>query len=129
LAHLARAVKPHLEEAGIPVDPATVLGDLGVSQWQLVAIARVLSLEARVIFMDEPTSALTEDAVERLFDVIGRLKARGVAIAYVSHKMSEIFRICDRISVMRDGGMIDDIEDGRDDAMDAVINGRWSAAR
>jgi ABC-type sugar transport system ATPase subunit len=56
--------------------------------------------------MDEPTSALTEDAVDRLFDVIGRLKARGVAIAYVSHKMSEIFRICDRISVMRDGEMI-----------------------
>jgi ABC-type sugar transport system ATPase subunit len=103
---LARAVAPHLEEAGIPVDPATPLGELGVSQWQLVAIARVLSLDARVIFMDEPTSALTEDAVERLFAVIGRLKARGVAIAYVSHKMSEIFRISDRISVMRDGEMI-----------------------
>jgi ABC-type sugar transport system ATPase subunit len=99
-------VAPHLEEAGIPVDPATPMGELGVSQWQLVAIARVLSLEARVIFMDEPTSALTEDAVERLFAVIGRLKARGVAIAYVSHKMSEIFRVCDRISVMRDGEMI-----------------------
>jgi ribose transport system ATP-binding protein len=103
---LAEAVAPHLREAGVPVDPGARLGDLGVSQWQLVAIARVLSLEARVLFMDEPTSALTEDAVERLFAVIARLKARGVAIAYVSHKMSEIFRICDRISVMRDGEMI-----------------------
>lgn len=103
---LARAVTPHLREAGITADPRTELGELSVSQWQLVAIARVLSLEARVIFMDEPTSALTDDAVERLFAVIGRLKARGVAIAYVSHKMSEIFRICDRISVMRDGEMI-----------------------
>ena len=104
---LARAVAPHLAEAGIPVDPGTLLGDLSVSQWQLVAIARVLALDAGVILMDEPTSALTDDAVERLFAVIGRLKARGVAIAYVSHKMSEIFRICDRISVMRDGRMID----------------------
>jgi ribose transport system ATP-binding protein len=103
---LAEAVAPHLRDAGIPVDPGVALGELSVSQWQLVAIARVLSLEARVIFMDEPTSALTDDAVERLFAVIGRLKARGVAIAYVSHKMSEIFRICDRISVMRDGEMI-----------------------
>ena len=100
---LAGAVAPHLRDAGIPVDPGTLLGELSVSQWQLVAIARVLSLDARVIFMDEPTSALTEDAVERLFTVIEGLKARGVAIAYVSHKMSEIFRICDRITVMRDG--------------------------
>ncbi len=104
---LARAVAPHLAEAGVPVDPGTLLGDLSVSQWQLVAIARVLALDARVIFMDEPTSALTDDAVGRLFEVIARLKARGVAIAYVSHKMSEIFRVCDRISVMRDGRMID----------------------
>jgi len=103
---LSEAVKPFLTDAGIPVDPALSLTDLSVSQWQLVAIARVLSLEAKVIFMDEPTSALTDDAVERLFAVIGRLKARGVAIAYVSHKMSEIFRICDRISVMRDGEMV-----------------------
>jgi ribose transport system ATP-binding protein len=103
---LSEAVKPYLREAGIPVDPRVSLGELSVSQWQLVAIARVLSLDANVIFMDEPTSALTDDAVERLFAVIGHLKARGVAIAYVSHKMSEIFRICDRISVMRDGEMI-----------------------
>jgi ABC-type sugar transport system ATPase subunit len=103
---LAEAVEPHLVEAGLSIDPGTILGDLSVSQWQLVAIARVLCLDARVIFMDEPTSALTEDAVERLFAVIARLKARGVAIAYVSHKMSEIFRVCDRISVMRDGEMI-----------------------
>jgi ribose transport system ATP-binding protein len=103
---LSEKVKPFLKEAGIPIDPAVSLGELSVSQWQLVAIARVLSLEAKVIFMDEPTSALTDDAVERLFAVIARLKARGVAIAYVSHKMSEIFRICDRISVMRDGEMV-----------------------
>jgi ABC-type sugar transport system ATPase subunit len=103
---LAAAVAPRLLEAGVTAAPGAVLGDLGVSQWQLVAIARVLGLDARVIFMDEPTSALTDDAVERLFAVIGRLRARGVAIAYVSHKMPEIFRVCDRISVMRDGERI-----------------------
>ena len=117
---LSRAVAPRLEEAGIPVDPTTPLGELGVSQWQLVAIARVLSLDAKVIFMDEPTSALTEDAVERLFAVIRRLKARGVAIAYVSHKMSEIFRISDRITVMRDGEMVATCATG-DTTVDAVI--------
>jgi len=103
---LHRAVRPFLEETGCQADPGTPLGDLSVAQWQLVAIARVLSLEARVIFMDEPTSALTEDAVERLFSLIARLRARGVSIVYVSHKMAEIFRISDRISVMRDGEMI-----------------------
>jgi ABC-type sugar transport system ATPase subunit len=103
---LARAVAPYLQEAGVTADPGAMLGELSVSQWQLVAIARVLSLEARVIFMDEPTSALTEDAVDRLFAVIARLKARGVAIAYVSHKMAEIFRVCDRITVMRDGEIV-----------------------
>ncbi|HEY1848189.1 MAG TPA: sugar ABC transporter ATP-binding protein [Opitutaceae bacterium] len=103
---LSKAAAPHLSAAGLSVDPGTRLGELSVSQWQLVAIARVLALEARVLFMDEPTSALTDDAVERLFEVIESLKARGVAIAYVSHKMSEIFRVCDRITVMRDGQVV-----------------------
>src|SRR5580698_6441924 len=67
---MAAAVEPYLEEAGVHADPSTMLSELSVSQWQLIAIARVLSLEARVIFMDEPTSALTDDAVERLFGVI-----------------------------------------------------------
>ncbi len=100
------AARPLLHDVGLELDPASPLGSLSVSQWQLVAIARVLGLDAKIIFMDEPTSALTDDAVERLFGLIRRLKARGVAIAYVSHKMNEIFRICDRISVMRDGEMI-----------------------
>lgn len=105
-AELHRAVQPFLDETGCTASPATPLGELGIAQWQLVAIARVLSLDARVIFMDEPTSALTDDAVERLFSLIGRLRSRGVAIVYVSHKMAEIFRISDRISVMRDGELV-----------------------
>jgi ABC-type multidrug transport system ATPase subunit len=100
------AARPLLRDVGLELDPALPLDRLSVSQWQLVAIARVLGLDAKIIFMDEPTSALTDDAVERLFGLIRRLKERGVAIVYVSHKMSEIFRICDRVSVMRDGEMI-----------------------
>ena len=103
---LHEAARPLLREVGLDLDPGLPLGQLSVSQWQLVAIARVLGLEGKAIFMDEPTSALTDDAVERLFGLIRRLKARGVAIVYVSHKMDEIFRICDRVSVMRDGEMI-----------------------
>ena len=103
---LHNAVRPLLRDVGLELDPALPLGRLSVSQWQLVAIARVLGLDAKYIFMDEPTSALTDDAVERLFGLIRRLKERGVSIVYVSHKMNEIFRICDRVSVMRDGQMI-----------------------
>ncbi len=105
-AALHDAARPLLHDVGLDVDPALPLDHLSVSQWQLVAIARVLGLDAKIIFMDEPTSALTDDAVERLFGLIRRLKERGVAIVYVSHKMNEIFRICDRVSVMRDGEMI-----------------------
>src|SRR5438067_4880588 len=73
---------------------------------QLVAIARALSMDARVIVMDEPTSALADDAVENLFRLIRELRARGVSIVYVSHKMKEILRIADRITVMRDGAVV-----------------------
>lgn len=114
------AVRPLLRDVGLECDPATSLGNLSVAQWQLVAIARVLVLDAKVIFMDEPTSALTDDAVERLFGLIRRLKERGVAIVYVSHKMNEIFRICDRVSVMRDGEMIG-TEACADTSIDRVI--------
>jgi ABC-type sugar transport system ATPase subunit len=103
---LSDAARPLLRDVGLDLDPALPLGRLSVSQWQLVAIARVLGLDAKIIFMDEPTSALTDDAVERLFGLIRRLKERDVAIVYVSHKMSEIFRVCDRVTVMRDGEMI-----------------------
>ena len=69
----------------------------------MVAIARALASNARIMFMDEPTSSLFDDAVERLFRLIEGLKQSGVAIVYVSHRMDEIFRICDRATVLRDG--------------------------
>ena len=95
--------RPFLEQAGLACGVRTLLGSLGIGQQQLVAIARALSMNARVILMDEPTSSLFDDSAERLFAIIRDLKAHGVSIVYVSHKMDEIFRICDRATVLRDG--------------------------
>jgi ribose transport system ATP-binding protein len=78
-----------------------------VGQQQMIEIAKALMIQAEVIIMDEPTAALTEREIESLFDVIGRLKQEGVSIVYISHRMEEIFQICDRITVMRDGQTVD----------------------
>jgi ribose transport system ATP-binding protein len=98
--------RPFLAQVGLTVDCAAWVSSLSIAQQQLLAIARALSMNCRILFMDEPTSALSEDAAERLFDVIALLKAKGVAIVYVSHKMDEIFRLCDRVTVLRDGKTI-----------------------
>ena len=103
---LARFAQPFLENVGLAVDPATMLGSLRPGEMQMVAIARALASNARILFMDEPTSSLFDDAVERLFRLIKELKQRGVAIVYVSHRMDEIFRICDRATVLRDGATV-----------------------
>lgn len=80
--------------------------DLSVAQCQLIEIVKAISIHARVVIMDEPTSAITEHEVKTLFDQIRRLKADGVAIIYISHKMDEIFEICDTVTVLRDGQFI-----------------------
>ncbi len=92
-----------LQELGSDLDPRAKVETLSVANQQLVEIARALSRDASVIVMDEPTSALTVKESESLFSIIANLKAKGVTILYISHRMEEIFRICDRISVMRDG--------------------------
>lgn len=95
---------PYLRQVGLDhLDTGRIVSSLSMGEMQLLAIARALSMEARIILMDEPTSSLMDDAVGRLFALIERLKAAGVAIVYVSHKMDEIFRISDRITVLRDG--------------------------
>jgi ribose transport system ATP-binding protein len=85
------------------VDPEAVVSDLTVAQQQAVEIARAISLDARILVMDEPTAALTGQEAEALFRLIAELKSRGMGIVYVSHRMDEIFRLADRITVMRDG--------------------------
>jgi ABC-type sugar transport system ATPase subunit len=88
------------------IDPAQPVRSLRVGDQQLVEIAKALSLETEILIMDEPTSALTEAEVARLFRVIERLRSRGVTILYISHKMDEVFRLADRITVLRDGRLV-----------------------
>ena len=95
--------RPFLDQVGLGCPARTPAGALSIAQMQLAAIARALSMDARILIMDEPTSSLFDDAVEKLFRLIADLKQRGVAIVYVSHKMDEIFRIAGRITVLRDG--------------------------
>ncbi len=94
------------EELGINVDPRRIMSTMPVSQRQMVEIAKAVSYNSKVIVFDEPTSSLTEEEVEHLFKIINMLRDRGVGIIYISHKMAEIKRISDYITVMRDGQWI-----------------------
>jgi len=88
------------------IDPEQDAGTLSIGRQQLVEIATALSRNARVLIMDEPTASLTEHEIQALFTIMKDLKAQGVAILYVSHRLEEIFRICDRITVLRDGHLV-----------------------
>lgn len=100
---MVREAAVHLSRLGANIDPNELVGTLSIAQQQLVEIARALSLDARILIMDEPTSALTERESERLFATISGLTARGTAIVYISHRLDEIFAIGDTITVLRDG--------------------------
>ncbi len=91
---------------GVRVDVRSQLRSLGLGLQQMVALARAVSIDARVVIMDEPTSSLEPREVETLFSVIRLLHERGVAIVYVSHKLDELYRICERVTVMRDGRVV-----------------------
>ncbi|MBQ1477154.1 MAG: ATP-binding cassette domain-containing protein, partial [Erysipelotrichaceae bacterium] len=94
------------KELGINVDPKRIMSTMPVSQRQMVEIAKAVSYNSKIIVFDEPTSSLTEEEVEHLFEIIKMLKERGVGIIYISHKMAEIKRISDYITIMRDGGHV-----------------------
>ncbi len=111
---------PFLRQVGLEGSERRMLGALSIGQRQLVAIARALSMNARLILMDEPTSALFEDAAARLFALIEGLRERGVAVVYVSHKMDEIFRLSDRITVLRDGRNSGTVETERSSAAEVI---------
>lgn len=91
------------EQLNIKIDLYKEMGELSVGQQQMIEISKSLMTEAKVIIMDEPTAALTEREINVLFEVISKLKENNVSIVYISHRMEEIFAICDRITVMRDG--------------------------
>jgi len=92
-----------LKDLHLPIDPRLPVGSLGIGQQQLVEIAKALSKKARILVLDEPTAALTESEVETLFVILRKLKASGVGMIYISHKLDEVFEMSDRITVLRDG--------------------------
>lgn len=95
-----------LDKLGLKEDPRELVGNISVGKQQLVEIAKALSLNAKVIIMDEPTGALTVSETEKLFEVIRELKEQGHSIVYISHRLKEIFEICDDVTVLRDGELI-----------------------
>ena len=96
-----------LRRYGLEIDPRRTLRTLGLGLQQLVSIARVVSLGARAVILDEPTSALSSAEVDLLYRVVDRLRADGIGIVYVSHRLSECYRLCDRLTVLRDGAVVE----------------------
>lgn len=92
-----------LDDLNLRLDPRVPVGHLGIGQQQLVEIAKALSQEARILVLDEPTAALTDTEVETLFGILNKLRSRQVGMVYISHKLDEVFRMSDRITVLRDG--------------------------
>ena len=95
--------KAVLDDLEIKVDPKAIIGTMAVSQRQMLEIAKAVSYNAKILVLDEPTSSLTSEEVEHLFRIINMLRDRGLGIIYISHKMAEIKRISDEITIMRDG--------------------------
>ena len=92
-----------LDRLGIALDPMTLVRDLSVAEQQMVEIARALSMQSQLIIMDEPTSALSDTEVRRLFELVEGLRAEGISVIFVTHRLEEVMQICDRITVLRDG--------------------------
>lgn len=103
-----KLAKKALDTIGITMDLDEEVGRLSVSQKQIVAISRAILQEAKIIIMDEPTTALTNKEIERLYEIIRGLAAKNIAVVFVSHKLDEVFAVCDRIAVIRNGEMIVD---------------------
>jgi len=105
-ARMNRETGELLERLGLNINPKATLGSLNIAMRQMVAIARGVSLGAKVLVLDEPTSSLTEKEVGILYEVIRRLKAEGTAIVYISHRFDELYAVCDRVTVLRDGKFV-----------------------
>ena len=100
---MVRRSRAVFETMRVDIDPRRTLEDLPTAYWQLTEIAKALSQDAKVLIFDEPTAALAKTETQDLFDLLRRLRSQGMAIVYISHRMEEIFEICDRITVLRDG--------------------------
>ncbi|HEY7418365.1 MAG TPA: sugar ABC transporter ATP-binding protein [Ktedonobacteraceae bacterium] len=102
-----RQARELLQRVALHVDPRRSIASLSVAEQQLVEIAKALAFDARLVIMDEPTAALTSQEIDELFDVIRSLTEKGIAVLYISHRLDEIFRIADRVTVMRDARVVD----------------------
>lgn len=100
---MVRETKSALEDFGLSLSPKAIIADLNIAQQQMVEIVKAISVNAKIIVMDEPTSSLADKEVEVLFDSVRKLTGRGIGIIYISHRMSELGQIADRVTVMRDG--------------------------
>ena len=100
---LYKMTEEHLDSLNIKIDPRTLVGDISTSMQQMVEIAKALSIGPKVLILDEPTAAITEKEVAALFELVKKLKEKGIAIIYISHRLSEIFQIADRVTVFKDG--------------------------
>lgn len=109
-----------MDKMGVKIPVDAVMSDLSVGQQQMVEICKALMVDAKVLIMDEPTAALTQSETKVLFDVIKALRKKGVSIVYISHRMEEIFELCDRITILRDGAYIG-TRDIKDIDMDGIV--------
>ncbi|WP_341279299.1 sugar ABC transporter ATP-binding protein [Paenibacillus sp. FSL H8-0537] len=103
---MKKKTREYMQRLGVELDPDAVAESLSIGQQQMIEIAKALSKNAEVLIMDEPTAALTDREIESLFQIMNQLRGEGVGIVYISHRMEEIFRMCDEISVLRDGSFL-----------------------
>ena len=106
---LRAQVRPILDRLGVEFGPDTPVSELSLAQMQLIEIAKSLSLDARLLILDEPTSSLTLTETDRLLRVIGDLKAAGVCVVLISHRLNEVERCADRVVVLRDGRKVGEL--------------------
>ncbi|MBO8165169.1 MAG: sugar ABC transporter ATP-binding protein [Brevibacillus sp.] len=118
---LNRQAKTLLDELEIDISPSKPVNELSISNQQLVEIAKALSMQPKIIIMDEPTSALSSKETELLFKIIRKLKHKGNSVIYISHRMEEIFEISDSISVLRDGKYIGTVETANTDPDELIV--------
>lgn len=107
---MTRRTQEILSDLGVSINPRARVGDLSTAQQQMISIVKAIAFNADIIIMDEPTSAITDREVKRLFEIISKLKARNKAIVYISHKMDEIFEVSDQVTVLRDGKFIGSVK-------------------
>ena len=123
---MVRATGQALREFGLALSPTALVADLNIAQQQMVEIVKAVSFNAKIIVMDEPTSSLSDKEVDALFENVKKLTARGIGIVYISHRMSELQQIADRVTVLRDGEYIatKNVADTTNDELVALMVGR-----